>query len=359
MAKDYYNILGISRGSSAEEIKQAFRKLAHQYHPDKTGGDEKKFKEINEAYQILSDPEKRRQYDQFGTTFEHYQGQGGFSGFNGFRDFSGFAQGFDFDFSDLGDIFGDFFGGRRARKKTRGHRGSDIETQITIDLKEAALGAERVLELYKLVTCEKCQGSGAELGSKIINCPTCGGRGEVKKIQQTIIGNFQTIITCSTCGGEGKKREKNCSLCGGRGAKKTSKKIKIKIPAGIDNGEVIRLSGEGEAGERGGSSGDLYLVVRVKPHSQFKREGENLLTWVYLTVTQAALGDKIEVETINDKVRLKIPEGTQTGEIFRLRGKGIPRLKGFGRGDLLVEVVVKTPKNLSHSQKKILKELGI
>lgn len=358
MAKDYYKILGVSKDASQDEIKRAFRELAHKYHPDKNGGNAEKFKEINEAYQVLGDPEKRQQYDQFGTTFEQAQAQGGFSGFEGFRDFSGFANGFDFDFGDLGDIFGfgDIFGG--GQRKAKASRGRDIEVEMEIDFREAVFGAEKVLELYKPSVCEKCGGKGADPESKIMTCHTCRGSGRVQQVQRTFFGTFQTVTTCPTCGGEGKRAEKECSECHGSGVVRAFKKLKIKIPAGIDNGETIRLSGEGEAGKRGGKPGDLFVTIKVRPHHEFKRQKNDILSKVGISFTQAALGDKIEVETLDGKIKLKIPAGTQSGQIFRLKGKGVPYLHGYGRGDHLVEVAVITPTRLSKRQRELLEELA-
>jgi molecular chaperone DnaJ len=356
MAKDYYNILGVSKDASAEDIKRAFRELAHKYHPDKNGGNAEKFKEINEAYQVLGNQEKRQQYDQFGTTFEQAQGQGGFSGFGGFRDFSGFANGF--DFSDLGEMFGfgDIFGG--GRKKTKAARGRDIEMEMEIDFREAVFGAEKVLDLYKPSVCETCGGNGADPKSKVVTCPNCGGSGRVQQIQRTFFGSFQTVTTCPTCGGEGKKAERECAECRGSGVVRAAKKLKIKIPAGIDNGETIKLSGEGEAGGRGGRLGDLFLTFKVKPDREFRRRGNDILSKVKINFSEAALGDKIEVNTLDGKVKLNIPAGTQSGQIFRLKEKGAPSLGGYGRGDQLVEAVVVTPTRLTRRQRELLEELA-
>jgi len=357
MAKDYYKILGVSKDASQDDIKRAFRELAKKYHPDKQGGSAEKFKEINEAYQVLFNPEKRQQYDQFGTTFEQAQSQGGFSGFEGFRDFSGFANGFDFE--DLGDLFGfgDIFGGGR-KTKTRAGRGRDIEMEMQIDFREAVFGAEKVLDLYKPSVCKNCGGNGADPQSKITTCPTCGGGGRVQQVQRTFFGSFQTVITCPTCGGEGKKTERDCPECRGGGIVRGSQKIKIKIPAGIDNGETIKLSGEGEAGGRGGKQGDLFITFKVRPDREFKRQGSDILSKVGVSFTQAALGDKIEVETLDGGVKLTVPAGTQSGQVFRLKGKGVPNLRNYGRGDHLIEVAVITPARLSRRQKELLEELA-
>jgi molecular chaperone DnaJ len=355
MAKDYYNILGVSKGASQDEIKKAFRELAHKYHPDKQGGSAEKFKEINEAYQVLGKPEKRQQYDQFGTTFEQAQGQGGFSGFDGFRDFSGFANGF--DMGDLGEMFGfgDIFGGGR---KKRASRGRDIEMEIRIDFREAVFGAEKVLEMYKPSVCKNCGGSGADPKSKITTCSKCGGTGRIQTVQRTFLGNIQAVTTCDKCGGVGKIPEKECSVCRGKGVVRDSHKLKIKIPAGIDNGETIKISGEGEAAERGGRAGDLFVVIRVSPDKEFDRKRDEILSQLKINFSQAALGDKIEIETLEGKIKLSIPPGTQSGQVFRLKGKGVPHLNGFGRGDHLVEVVVVTPTNLNRRQKELLEELN-
>ncbi|MFH1030705.1 MAG: molecular chaperone DnaJ [bacterium] len=359
MSKDYYKILGIDKNASKDEIKKAFRKLAHQYHPDKGSGDEKKFKEINEAYQVLSDDNKRSQYDQFGASFEQAQSGGGFSGFNGFRDFSGFSNGFNINMEDLSDIFeGAFgFGGGKKRRASYGpQRGEDMEVMIEIEFKEAVFGVEKEIDLEKIITCDRCSGNGAEPGTKIGVCPTCKGTGQVKHAQRTIFGTFQTVTTCHECNGDGKRPEKVCSKCGGAGVIQGMKRIKVKVPAGIDNGEVIKISGHGEAGTNGGPAGDLFIKIKVKSSHKFERRGYDIYTKEYITFKQAALGDKIDIETIDDGVKLKVPEGTQTGTIFKLKGKGVQKLRGFGRGEHFVEVVVRTPENLTRAQKKALEE---
>jgi len=356
MAKDYYKILDVDKGASQEDVKKAFRKLAHKHHPDKEGGDEAKFKEINEAFQVLGNPEKRRQYDQFGTTFD--QGGPGFGGAGGpFGGGAGFnAQGF--DMGDLGDILGDLFGGAagfggRARTK----RGSDIEVDAEIEFKDAVFGKDEILNLYKNSKCENCKGNGAEPGTKISSCNICGGSGQVQSVQKTMFGTFQSARPCQDCHGEGKKPEKPCKKCSGTGITKQSQQIKIKIPAGIDNGEVIKLAGQGEEGAYGGRAGDLYVHAHVRPDERFKRDGLNIISKEHISFSQAALGDKIDVETVDGKVNLKIPSGTQGGQIFKLKGKGIPPLRGGSRGDHLVEVLVNVPKKISKEQKKIIEKL--
>lgn len=369
MAKDYYKILGVDKNASQEEIKKAFRKLAHKYHPDKEGGDEQKFKEVNEAYQVLGNPQKRKQYDQFGATFDD---QGGFGSGMTWDDFmryarGGFTQeqsefgGFSFDFGDLGDIFSeifDFSGMRRTRGTQRATRGSDVEIELTIDFREAVFGTEKEVSLVLNRKCYHCKGNGAEPGTKIVTCKTCNGRGKVQRIQQTILGSFQSVSTCPECRGEGKSYETPCKNCSGSGIFKGQKTLKVKIPAGIDDGGVVRLKGEGEAGRGGAASGDLYIRIRVRPDKNFKRDGDDILSTAEITFSQAALGDKIEVETLERPVKLKIPEGTQSGKVFKLKAKGVPHLRGYGRGDQLVKVLVKTPTHLSRKQKQLLKELS-
>jgi len=354
MGKDYYKILDVDKGASQEDIKKAFRKLAHKHHPDKEGGDEAKFKEINEAFQVLGNPEKRRQYDQFGTTFD--QGGPGFSAGGG--PFGGGFQGAGFDMGDLSDILGDLFGGAAGfGGRTRTKRGSDIEVDAEIEFKDAVFGKDEFLNLYKNAKCENCKGNAAEPGTKISTCPTCGGSGQVQSVQRTVFGSFQSVRPCTDCHGEGKKPEKPCQKCNGTGITKQSQQIKIKIPAGIDNGEVIKLVGQGEEGAYGGRAGDLYIHVHVRPDERFKRDGLNIISQEHITFSQAALGDKIDVLTLDGKVSLKIPAGTQGGQIFKLKGKGVPPLKGGSRGDHLVEILVIVPKKLSKEQKKLIEEL--
>lgn len=365
MSKDYYSALGVAKSASQDEIKKAFRKLAHEYHPDKNGsGDEKKFKEINEAYQVLGNAEKRKQYDQFGSAFNNAGGTGfGGAGFN-WQDFArqaggqgGFRSSVNFEDFDLGDIFGDFFGGGRSRSASRS-RGSDLEYRMEISLKESAFGAEKIINIEKQDECDNCGGKGYEAKAKIISCPECKGSGRVVRQQRTIFGAFQTETICPTCEGEGSKPDKFCSVCHGAGRVKKAKQLKIKIPAGINQGESIKLSGEGEAGEKGSPAGDLYISFVIKAEAGFKREGYDILSRQEINMVQAAMGDKIEVETLGGRVKLKIPAGVQSGQVFKLEGTGAYKLHGRGRGDQLVEVVVKTPKRLSRKAKKLLEELG-
>lgn len=360
MAKDYYDILGVGRSASDDEIKKAYRKLAHKYHPDKSGGDAEKFKEINAAYQVLSDKSKRSQYDQFGQTFEG-SGPGGGQGFGGF-DFSGFQQGFGgqgggFEFGEgFEDIFSDIFGG--GRRNDNRQRGRDIQVDVEISFEEMVSGAKRDVSLLRRTTCDVCNGSGGEPGSKEEKCPTCGGSGQIKKVMRSFFGSFQQVSTCPTCFGGGKTYSKKCHKCAGEGRVKEQRSIHIEIPAGISDGQTISLQGQGEAGERGAANGDLYVTVHVKQHSRFERKGDNIISKEHISFSQAVLGDKINVATIEGAVHMKIPAGTQSGEIFRIKGQGVPQLGRSGRrGDQLVTVVVDIPKNPSRQQKKIIEDL--
>jgi len=372
MGKDYYNILGVSKSATKDEIKKAFREKAHLYHPDKPGGDEKKFKEINEAYQVLGNDEKRQQYDQFGATFDQ---QGGFGGGMSWDDFmraarqggpasqgGGTYSNVNFDMGDLGDILGDLFGngfgfGGTTRRRKTTTRGRDIEVDLNLEFKEAVFGAEKTIELYKLATCDHCQGNGAEPGTKISSCSTCKGQGNVRTVQRTILGNIQTVRDCPECGGEGKKPEKVCTKCGGQGRIKQKADLSIKIPAGIDNGMSLKMTGAGEAGIKGSKAGDLYIHIHVKTDHYFKRENNNILTTIEIPFSTASLGGKIPVKTIDGEVDLKITAGTQSGKVFILRGKGVPHFQHYGRGDHLVTINVKTPEHLSKKQKELLEEL--
>lgn len=359
--KDYYQILGVPRSASQEEIKKAFHRLAHKYHPHK-GGDEKKFKEINEAYQVLSDEKKRREYDQFGRVFE-----GGFEGQPGW-DF-GFGRGFDFesmrgkfedDFEplDLGEIFEEIFGFGTPWRKKDLKRGKDIEIDIEIPLEAVLRGQEKEISLYKMVICSRCQGKGGEPGTPIKECFSCRGTGEVQQIKKTIFGSFTRFTVCPECGGEGERPEKPCNVCRGEGRIKGEEKIKIHIPAGVDSNQVIKIEGQGEAGRRKGKPGDLYIRIFVKPHPIFRRKGDDLYLSLPISFSQAALGEEIEVPTLEGrKILLKIPAGTESGKILRISGRGIPHFSRYGRGNLYVELVVKTPKKLTKKQKELLERL--
>lgn len=362
MAKDYYKILGVDKSASPEELKKAFRKLAHQHHPDKQGGDEAKFKEINEAYQILGNAEKRAQYDRYGDAAFQGQGFGG-TGMN-WEDFVRHAQGgqggmggVEFDMGDLGDMFGDLFGfsGRGGRGRRSG-RGADIQTEIELEFKEAVFGTHKDVKLYKTVACSRCKGNKAEPGTPIETCANCSGTGAVTSVQRTILGTFQSRTTCPTCQGEGKIPKEKCKQCGGTGLEKATVELRIDIPAGIEPGQTIKLASQGE-GSAAGRPGDLYVRVRVREDKRFEREGMTILSAAEISVSQAALGTTIDIETVEGEVSLKIPAGTQSGQVFTLRGKGAPGLHGRGRGDHLVTVTVRIPKKLSRTQRKLFEDL--
>lgn len=357
MAKqDYYEILGVPRDASQEDIKKAYRRLAREYHPDvnKEPGAEERFKEINEAYRVLSDPDTRRQYDQFGHAAFENGGFGG-QGFGGFGDFGDFG----FGFEDLGDIFTDmFFGRSSARRDRRPRKGADIRLDLTIEFEEAAFGVEKTVEIHRTEICPHCHGNQAEPGTPLKTCPDCGGSGQVRSIQRTPFGQIQTSRTCSRCRGEGKIFETPCKECGGGGRVNTARKIPVKIPAGVNDGQVVRVGGQGEAGSYGGPYGDLLIVISVKPHEFFTRQGNDIVCEVPITFVQAALGDEIDVPTLEGDVKMRIPEGTQSGRVFRLRGKGVADVRGFGRGDQLVRVRVVTPTKLNNKQKQILREFA-
>lgn len=359
MPKDYYKILGVSKNASPEEIKRAYRRLAHQYHPDKSGGDEQKFKEINEAYQVLGDPKKKSQYDQFGSTFENMHSRGGFSGFEDFRDFSGFAEAFQNGnfggFGDLGDIFGDFFGGGRKSRRAA-QKGNDISVDIEISLKEVFTGITRELQINKNDFCGKCGGSGGEPGTEMKTCDKCGGQGKVRRQRRILFGSFIQEYLCDKCAGQGKIPEKNCGGCGGRGVRRSSEKISIDIPAGIEDGGTLRFSGKGEV-VQGGIAGDLYAVIHIKAHKLFKRDGADLYYDLPIKFTQLVMGGSVEIPAIDGGIDLKIPAGIEVGKMLRLRGKGLPRLQYYGRGDMYVKIDVVIPKKLSVKAKKLLEEL--
>ncbi len=355
--RDFYEVLGVAKGATDEEIKKAYRKLAKKYHPDLNPDDssaEQKFKEVSEAYEILSDKEKRSRYDQFGhagvdPNFGAGGGAGGFGGFGGF---------------DMGDIFGDIFGGGfggfggRSNTRRGPQRGSNVSADVTISFEEAAFGCEKEINLYRIETCPDCSGSGAKPGTEVTTCSVCGGRGQVTTTQRTILGNMQTVTTCSACGGKGKIAKEPCGKCAGKGRVRKNRKIKVKIPAGINDGQTISLSGQGNAGEQGAPSGDLYVSVYVKPSSTFERNGFDVSYKMDISFAEAALGATVEVPTLDGKVKYEIPEGTQPGTVFRFKGKGIPYLKRSGRGDQYVMVNVVVPKKLSNKQKELLREFA-
>ncbi|MCB9802562.1 molecular chaperone DnaJ [Candidatus Nomurabacteria bacterium] len=359
MSKDYYKILGVNKSASAEEIKKAFRKLAHEHHPDKNNGDDAKFKEANEAYQVLSDKNKRAQYDQFGSAFSGAGGAQGnpFGGGNPFgQGFGGFggAQQADFDF-DLGDIFGSFFGGQGGGRSSRSQRGSDLEVNLEISLKDSVFGVTHNISLQRKNQCQPCQGTGAKGGTSFDKCATCDGAG---RVTTTILGQFQTQTTCPECRGKGKSIKEKCGACSGSGFTVEHQDVKVEIPGGIDTGQSIRLSGQGDSGANGAPAGDLYVNIVVRPQSDFERHGFDLLSEVKIPFTIAALGGEIKVNTIDGQVKLKIPAGTQSNKKFILRNKGVTKLKSRGRGDQIVIVQVDVPTKLSRKQKKLLEELS-
>jgi molecular chaperone DnaJ len=341
--KDYYKILGVSRNASEDEIKKSYRKIAMQYHPDRNPGNkeaEEKFKIASEAYEVLRDPEKREIYDRYG--IEGLKGTG-FTGFRGFEDI----------FSAFGDIFEDFFGfGTTHRRRTRVRPGADLRYDLKISFYEAAFGKETEIEIPKNVLCEVCKGTGAKPGTYPNPCPSCKGTGQVTRTQ----GFFTISTTCGQCRGEGNIISHPCKDCRGHGRVRKNKKIQINIPPGVDSGSKLRIRGEGEEGEKGGPPGDLFVFIYVEPHEFFTREGDDIICQIPISFTQAALGAEIEVPTLNGKKNINIQKGIETGEIIRIKGEGFPRLRGYGRGDQIIQIVVKTPKNLSKKQEELLKE---
>lgn len=355
MAADYYELLGVARGASQDDIKKAFRTKAHQHHPDKAGGDTEKFKAINEAYQVLSDPQKRQQYDQYGQTFDQARRQGGNAGPGGFPG-GGFSG--NVDFGDLGDIFGDMFGfGGGRRQSARPARGRDIAAHLPIDFRTAAFGGEQTLQLNHPVVCDRCHGSGAEHGSAPVTCATCQGAGQVQRVQQTILGAMQSIGVCPTCHGEGTTIQNPCGRCRGEGRVEKRETLTVKIPAGIAAGQKIKLTGKGEAGRRGTPAGDLFLEVEVQPDPTFTRDDDDVLVTATIPLSVATLGGVVDVPTLEGKVGLKIPAGTPAGKVLIIKGRGIAHLRGRGRGDQRVTIDLAVPKHLSAKAKKLLKEL--
>ena len=355
--RDYYEVLGVQKGASEEEIKKAYKKMARKYHPDLNPGDkeaEEKFKEVNEAYEVLSDSEKKARYDQFGFAgVDPNFGAGG----------GGYGGGAGFDFGDLGDIFGSFFGGGFGGGQTRRNpnapqRGESIRMNLTISFEEAAFGCEKELTVDRYESCETCHGSGAAPGTSPETCPDCGGSGVVQTRRQTPMGVFASTAPCSRCGGRGKIIKEPCKDCRGSGVVRRQRKIQASVPAGIDNGQTISIRGQGHAGKNGGPAGDLLVTITVRPHELFRREGTSVLCEAPITFPQAVLGAELEIPTIDGKVKYDIPEGTQSGTTFRLKGKGIPALNGRGRGDQYVTVYIETPRNLNREQKEALKKFA-
>ncbi|HBQ65054.1 MAG TPA: molecular chaperone DnaJ, partial [Clostridiales bacterium] len=348
--RDYYEVLGVGRDATPEDLKKAYRKMAKQYHPDVNSGNkesEAKFKEVNEAYAILSDAQKKAQYDQFGHAAFDQTG-GGPGGFGGF------------DFN-INDIFESFFGGgfgSSSHSRRGPQKGQDIRYQMEVKFEEAAFGIEREITFQKMQDCSTCEGTGAKPGTRAETCKHCGGTGQVQERRQTPFGNMTNVKTCDACRGEGKIIASPCSQCQGRGKIRKTVKLRVKVPAGIDDDQMISLRGEGEPGIRGGPPGDLYIAIRVKPHPFFHRDGMNIFCEIPITFTQAALGAEIDVPTLDGKVKFHIPEGTQNSTDFRLRQKGIPSLRGGGRGDLYVKVLVEVPRKLNEKQKELLRQFS-
>jgi molecular chaperone DnaJ len=355
MAKDYYKTLGVEKNATKEEIKKAYKRLARKHHPDvnKEEGSSDKFKEINEAAQVLGDDTKRQQYDQFGDA-DAFKQASGFRGFNS-SDFGEFATSFDF-----GDIFDQFFGGGSMfggqKRRRQPSRGADLRYDMEITLEEAAFGIEKEISIPRNEQCTDCKGSGAKSEDDVVTCPDCKGSGMVRRTQRTPFGMFSTTATCPKCRGEGKHIKDECPACDGTGIVHKRRKLKVKIPAGSEEGTNLRISNEGEAGHRGATSGDLYIVLHMKEHKTFERKGDDIFIKIKIPFTTAALGDEIEVPTLKGKAKLKIPSGTQSGTVFKMTDLGIPYLHGSGKGDELVQVEVDVPKKLSSKQKKLLKE---
>src|SRR3990167_3349230 len=359
--RDYYEVLGVGKNASADEIKKAFRRAAVEHHPDKEGGNEEKFKEINEAYEVLKDSSKRQRYDQFG-----HAGVGSsaasdgnpYAGFGGFGQQGAQGQGVHFDFGDLGlgDIFGSFFGGGGPQRQQRPSRGRDVETSLEISFEQAVFGTEAELNLNLEDECGHCKGTTVEPGHELKTCEKCQGRGQVTSVTQTIFGNIQQPSICPVCKGRGKVPEKVCSVCNGRGTKRKTQNIALKIPAGVDDGATIRLREHGEA-IANAPKGDLYVNVRVKPHKKFTREGDLILSEENVGMVDAALGTEIDVETVDGPIKMKVPAGTQSGTDFKLSDHGVHHLKGSGRGAHIVTIIVDTPTKLSRYHQELLREL--
>ena len=353
--QDYYEVLGLKKDATDADIKRAYRKLAAQYHPDVNHdpGAEEKFKEINEANEVLSDPDKRARYDQYGFAGvdPNFNPNAGGSPFGG----AGFG-----DFGDLGDIFGSFFGGGSSGRASRNgpQRGKDLEVDEVISFEQAAFGVEKEVNFARVEDCPDCHGNGAKPGTSPETCSACGGSGQVKSVQRTPFGQFATSRPCNTCGGSGKVIKTPCPKCDGKGKVRRKTTVKVNIPAGIDEGQTISMPGEGNAGVRGGRNGDLFINIHVRPHPIFERDGQNVLCSVPVTFVQATLGAEVEVPTLHGKVKMTIPEGTQPGTEFRLRGKGIPNVRTKVAGDQFVKVIVEVPKNLSAEQKEVLEKFA-
>ena len=361
--RDYYEVLGVSKSATADEIKRAYRKLAMTHHPDKHGGDDAKFKELGEAYEALKDPQKRAGYDRFGHAGAQGNPFGGAAGgqaYGGGNPFGGGGQGgaAGFEGFDFSDILNQFMGGAGGGRAPKGPaRGRNLEVSLTVDFMDAVKGVEKDVTLTLDDTCEHCQGNGAEPGSKLKQCVTCGGRGQVVRLQQTILGAIQQQSICPTCGGRGETPEKVCTVCAGSGVKRRQKTVRVKVPAGVDNGATMRLTGQGAAPRGGGAKGDLYVEIRVRPDKRFERQGRDILSEATVSMAAAALGTEVLVETVDGPVTVKVPAGTQSGKVFKLSGRGMPDLNGRARGDQLVTVTVVTPTKLTAKQRALIEEL--
>ena len=354
--RDYYEVLGLQKGATADEIKKAYRKLAKENHPDLHPGDkacEERFKEVNEAYEVLSDDDKRAKYDQYGhAAFDPSAGFGGGAGFGGFGGFS--------DFGDLGDIFGDIFGfgGGGSRNPNAPRKGDNIRVQLNVSFEEAAFGCKKEVTVGRVEQCPDCKGTGCAPGTTPEVCPDCKGSGQVKTTQRTPFGMMQQNTRCNKCKGRGKIIHSPCGTCHGVGSIRRQHKVSISIPAGIDDGQTISLRGQGNSGANGGPQGDMLVTIIVRPHARFERDGSSVLLEQEISYAQAALGAEIEVPTLDGKVKLTIPEGTQPDAVFRMRGKGIPYLRGSGRGDQFVTIRIAVPKNLTSAQKELLRQFA-
>lgn len=346
--KDYYTTLGIEKGASKDEVKKAFRKLAAQYHPDKKTGDETKFKEISEAYAVLSDDKKRAEYDTYGQSYAD-SGASGFGGFN-WADFQQAAGGQGFEF-DLGDMFGDFFGGGRTRQS----RGRDISIDIELSFEEAVFGVTRKVLITKNSTCDTCKGSGAKPGSQLVTCSTCNGQGRVREVRQSFMGQVQTVRECSVCHGRGQVPQERCATCSGLGIARKQEEITVKIPPGIENGEMIRMTAQGEA-VPGGVTGDLYIKIHVKKHGTIRRDGTTLYTDLHIKLSDALLGDTYKVATLDGAIDIKVPAGIKHGELLRVKNKGVP-IQSSSRGDFMVKIHVDLPQKLTRKARQLIEEL--
>ena len=358
MSKDYYEILGVNKNASKDDIKKAFYKMAHKYHPDKKGGNETKFKEVNEAYQVLSDDSKRSKYDQFGSQYQNMAGgaQGGFEGF----DFNNFSEGFqnggvDFDFGNLNDIFSDFFAGGMGGGRRQARRGRDISTEIEISFSDAIFGTTRKILITKVSNCSSCHGSGAKSGTGMVTCKKCNGQGKIHETKRSFFGVISNVKTCEECHGTGEIPKEFCEKCKGKGIVRSEEEISVVVPMGIRDGEMIRMAGHGEAISRG-TAGDLYIKINVTPHETFKRDGNDLVMNLNLNLSDALLGAKYPIKTLDGEIEVTIPEGVSVNEILRVKGKGVPIAKNK-RGDLLIKLHIKLPSKLSRKSRELIEEL--